>query len=113
MSRFLARVLIAALVREQFKPAKDAPTVSFKFWDNYRLPGSSGQVLPIMGVIFLVYAGPSIVSPIIPLDIQNLAVCICEIPKNEGDLGFLPFTKYCQIEEYIKIEEVERGYRPV
>ena len=44
-------------------------------------------------------------------DIQNLAVCICETPKKEGDLGFLPVTKYCQIEEYVKIEEVEKGYQ--
>jgi len=43
-------------------------------------------------------------------DIQNLAVCICETPKNKGDLGFLPVTKYCQIEKYIEIVEIKELY---
>ena len=40
-------------------------------------------------------------------DIQNLAVCICEQPKDKGDLGFLPVTPCCEIVEYVGIREVK------
>lgn len=69
---FLSGVAVLVLVRERFEPLKSAPTASLRFWENFRLPGPPGQVLPILVVIFFVYAGPSLIMPSLPLYVQKL-----------------------------------------